>query len=824
MIRRFSDIRKKDIGIVGGKGANLGEMVNAGLNVPNGFVITSKVYKVFLEKNKLNEFIDEKLQKAGEDERELTLAAKEIRDKILKSSISEDIKFKIEDEYKRLGRDVRVAVRSSATAEDLVDASFAGQQETYLNVQGAEDIFKQVLNCYASLWGNRAVLYRKNKGYNHSDVAMAVVIQRMVESEFAGVMFTANPVNNKHSEVQINASYGLGESVVSGRVTADTYICDKDGNPLQITIGDKKTQMVYDAKGIKECAVSEKLQKTRCLDDTQLIELCVSGRRVERFYKAPMDIEWAIAGKAVYILQARPITTLVNSDSKVISEEDIQKYISKCNDNGDLKKKLAFILEKIPMPYYPLDSQFAKAMEDQKSKILKEAGVIMSMQPQMFDDGVMILPDVKTRITTDIFKIFGLYKELNNYELCRQNLSEQMPLFKAELESYSKKNFDKMKLKEACDNFMTLYNFIERLCYLRFKYAVFSSFLSNNKINKVLSKLEEKYTIYDLYSNLDYKTATVNEDICKLAKAVQKDDKAKEEILDGLKYDKVCEKYPKLKKEFDKFMEKNGYKSDFNCYCTYGKSFKENPDRLLNIIKPLLSSDSKPEEDKFSALMTKIKGVCSTKQFTKLEKCIDDLRYFHKMREESQYYWEQAFYYERCILKRISNLLYENDKYEENVAYLFVDELKQISSKGLITEELKAKIETRKANRALAFKVWDRCKMLVFGANEDVLKGVSGSQGEVIGRVCIINGPEEFYKMRSGDILVCKYTDPEWTPLFNLCKGVVSDTGSALSHAAIVAREFGIPAVLGVGFATSNFKDGDTIHVDATKGEVSKVG
>ena len=234
MILNFDEIKKEDVLIAGGKGANLGEMTSAKINVPRGFVITADDYRDFLKENSIDIFIENEIKKSGNDEKVLLNVADDFRTKIKSGKFPTLLENAIREKYFNLGDNVRVAVRSSATAEDLPDASFAGQQETYLNVRGLDDVLEQVRSCYASLWGNRAVSYRLHQGYGQSSVSIAVIIQEMVESEKAGVLFTVNPVSKKENEMQINASYGLGESVVSGRVTADSYIVDKNGEIIEV--------------------------------------------------------------------------------------------------------------------------------------------------------------------------------------------------------------------------------------------------------------------------------------------------------------------------------------------------------------------------------------------------------------------------------------------------------------------------------------------------------------------------------------------------------------------------------------------------------------
>ena len=282
MILNFDEIKKEDVLIAGGKGANLGEMTSAKINVPRGFVITADDYRDFLKENSIDIFIENEIKKSGNDEKALLNAADDFRTKIKAGKFPKLLENEIREKYFNLGDNVRVAVRSSATAEDLPHASFAGQQETYLNVRGLDDVLEKVCSCYASLWGKRAVSYRLHQGYDQSSVSIAVVIQEMVESEKAGVLFTVNPVSKKENEMQINASYGLGESVVSGRVTADSYIVDKNGEIIEVTIGCKETQIIYGEKNTVEVTVDDNDRKKRALNDREISELINSGLKIEK--------------------------------------------------------------------------------------------------------------------------------------------------------------------------------------------------------------------------------------------------------------------------------------------------------------------------------------------------------------------------------------------------------------------------------------------------------------------------------------------------------------------------------------------------------------
>ena len=317
----------------------------------------------------------------------------------------------------------------------------------------------------------------------------------------------------------------------------------------------------------------------------------------------------------------------------------------------------------------------------------------------------------------------------------------------------------------------------------------------------------------------------VSRDIAALARAITGDPELRRDIENGMTYEEVRTKYPSMAALFDEFMKTNGYKLDFNCYCIYSRSFIEAPQRLMGIIRPLIGVDNSLDDgaEKFTEIMSKLEKLCGAAKFEKVKKNVEHHRYFHVMREESQYMWEELFFRARRILERIAKLLCGNSDCRDNIAYLFFDELINACRRGGLNEDDKAKINLRKGNRPLAEKVWERCKLEAFEMSGDVLKGTGGSRGEAVGPARVIHGPEEFYKMQKGDILVCPYTDPEWTPLFRLAAGVVADTGASLSHAAIVAREYGIPAVLGVGYATTKLHDGDMVAVNGSTGEARKV-
>lgn len=821
MILDFNEIKKEDVLTVGGKGANLGEMTSAKINVPSGFVITADAYRDFLKVNAIDSLIENGIKKSADDEKILLNEAEHFRGKIKSGKFPEQLENAIREKYFNLGNNTRVAVRSSATAEDLPDASFAGQQETYLNVQGIESVLNGVRNCYASLWGNRAVSYRFHQGYDQTSVSIAVVIQEMIESEKSGVLFTVNPVNKKENEMQINASFGLGESVVSGRVTADSYIIDKSGNIIEVNIGSKETQIIYGDKETVEVSVNSDKRKTRALNDREILELMKCGLEIEKHYGMPMDIEWAIKNDIVYILQARAITTLKNSKNDITGNDLIEKYIKGKKIKKDTQEVMSFLLEKMPFAHRVLDFDYLIAINDQKVNILSEGGIILPRNPIIDDDGIQTFSDDGKRIGKNIFKFFNILKNMKDFELCYKKCKDFMNIYEVEIEEIKHLNFENMTLTE-CGNFLEeSYVLLQKLAYDRFKYALFPSVLNSKKFTKIIKKVNSNYSSFDFYWGLDNKTSVVTNDVYKMAREIRKNEALKKAIISGDNFKELYKKYNDFKNISDEFMKDNGFKSDYNCYCLSAKTFLEDPDRLINILRPILNENSNESNDikDFSKLMESVKEIYGRK-YQDVEKQIRYFRYFHVVREESQYLWETLFYYVRKCVRRINFILLGDENIETGVANLFHKELLEVIKRGNLNESDKEKINRRNEKFPLAVKVWEASKLLIFKTDGDVLKGVSGSTGIAVGKVCLINSPKEFYKMKKGDILVCHLTDPEWTPLFKLASAVVADTGSALSHAAIVAREYNIPAVLGVGFATTKFKDGDTIQVNGNIGEV----
>ena len=308
-ILSLKELNKNSIEIAGGKGANLGEMFNAGFNVPEAFVVSAQAYADFLGKDLKNKIAKELNKLNIEDSVKLDKISKKIQSLIEKAEFPKELKEEIESSYKNIND--FVAVRSSATTEDIKTASFAGMQATFLNIKGVDQLIKHVQKCWASLFTSRAIYYRTQNNFDHLQAKIAVVVQRMVNSDTSGVCFTVNPINNNKNDIVIESSFGLGEAVVAGEVTPDMYIVHKDTQEIHTkNINEQTWGYFKDQKTGKTVKKNVKDPNAQVLTDKQIKELASMAKKIEQHYNHPQDIEFAFEKGKLHLLQSRPITTI----------------------------------------------------------------------------------------------------------------------------------------------------------------------------------------------------------------------------------------------------------------------------------------------------------------------------------------------------------------------------------------------------------------------------------------------------------------------------------------------------------------------------------
>jgi pyruvate,water dikinase len=326
----FKQLNKESIPLVGGKGANLGEMFNIGLPIPPGFVITAPTYKLFIEKTKIKTKIEKLLEGLNvENNTQLQATSKKIQKLISSTRVPKEMAKEFISSYEKMNegkQEVFVAVRSSATAEDLPGASFAGQQATFLNVKGKKDFIKAVSGCWASLFTARAIYYRVKNGFDHGKVYIAVVVQKMVNSSKSGIMFTINPSNNDPKELVIEAIFGLGEFIVGGEVNPDFYAIEKDNlriKKIEVKVKEMGLYRSPSGKNVKKKLTPE-MKRQQVLSVKQIQDLANLGRRIEKHYGKPQDIEWAVEDEKMFIVQSRPITTFKKEEEKKDEKKKVE--------------------------------------------------------------------------------------------------------------------------------------------------------------------------------------------------------------------------------------------------------------------------------------------------------------------------------------------------------------------------------------------------------------------------------------------------------------------------------------------------------------------
>ena len=330
----LEDVRIEDVPSVGGKGASLGEMINAEIPVPRGFAVTAQAFRRFLDETGITKQLFATLQVNVDDANKLAAAAEKAKKLILATKMPQRMRNDIIAAYKELGKregmEPLVAVRSSATAEDMPEASFAGQQETFLNVKGANNVVVAVQKCWASLYGARAIFYRIKQGFDHESVNISAVVQKMVNAEKSGVMFTSNPTTGA-PEAIIEGSWGLGEAIVSGSVSPDTFLIDRKTRNIKANVATKKIMVVKDQKTGDTTTkdVPADMQNKRVLSDSELKTILDLGELIEEHYESPQDIEWAIENGEVFIVQSRPVTTIKSegAEQKTVAASDAEKLL-----------------------------------------------------------------------------------------------------------------------------------------------------------------------------------------------------------------------------------------------------------------------------------------------------------------------------------------------------------------------------------------------------------------------------------------------------------------------------------------------------------------
>ena len=858
---------------VGGKGAALSEMVRAGLPVPDGFHVTTAAYRAFVEENGLQPAILAALGAADPNKpASLETASRTIAELFLGGRIPPQVASAIAHAYASLsGADPVVAVRSSATAEDLPEASFAGQQETYLNIEGIDQVLDAVRRCWASLWTARAISYRARCDIGVEGLSLAVVVQRLVPAEAAGILFTAHPMSGRRNEAVINAAWGLGEAVVGGEVTPDIYTVDKEtGEAIQREIAEKGVMTVRVDGGTETEPVPEDLRRAPVLDGDQIAELVRLGTQIEELYGNPRDIEWALADgddaqHRFAILQARPITALPEPAPQRGDAELPGEWLLPDPKGRYMRGSIADFM---PNPLTPLfASMIVPAVNDVVSPMLAE---LIGGSPGFLDNYLLTINDyayltitmqagdwwwILSKMLPAVPRLLG-DSARHWEEVARPRYAETVAQWDKPPEEMSAAAL--LDGAQALTEAMARYLVTLQVDTLGI--AAGTEMLFTNVYQKLIRReddpsaptyllgsdslpIQAEKALYDLagwcQGHDDLAAYLVSAPVAQLAERLDRDEVPPE--VDG-------DDWRAWQERFRAYLDRYGhsiYDLDF------AKPIPAHaPAPPLQTLQVFIRGQGRDpharqqrlfeqREEAIEAVRARTRGL-KRKLF---DKVLGWAQTYTRLREDSIFEIGLAYPALRGMLLELGRRLTEAGAiaHADDVFWLERDEAERGAAaldRGEATQDLMGCIEARKmqwrakkrvtppgqlpkAERIMGIKTDAFMPVSADAQTDKVLKGIGCSPGQVTGTARVLHGPEDFDQMQAGDILVTDITTPAWTPLFAMAAGIVTNVGGPLSHGSIVAREYGIPAVLGTGIATQRIESGQRITVDGDAGTVT---
>jgi len=861
----FKEIDKKKIAEAGGKGANLGELCKIeGINVPDGFCISTDAFRKIIEQAPtINELLDHLQSLKAEDRDKVSKVSAEIRRAIEGINIPEDINEEISLYLLEFGENDAYAVRSSATAEDLPNVSFAGQQDTYLNIIGKESILKHIRKCWASLFTDRAVIYRIQNGFDHSTIQLAVVVQKMVFPQAAGILFTADPITSNRKISLIDASFGLGEALISGMVNADTYKV-LNGKIIDKRISTKKIA-IYGVNygGIKEQQLKPELQNKQTLTEEQILQLEQIGRKIEAHFGNPQDIEWCLANDIFYIVQSRPITTLYPVPEA--NDEENHVYISVGHQQmmTDPMKPLGLSLWQLTASR-PMYKAGGRLFVDVAQSLASAAGRktiinVMGQHDPLIKDALIALTE-----RGDFIKLAPGSKEdpssikssVGKSSADILNQIENNPTIVSDLIKHSEALVTQLKDNIQIKSGPDLFDFIlEDLRKLKM------SFIDSQNRNAIMAAVDASYWINEKMKEwLGEKNAadTLSQSVPN--NITSEMGLALLDVADVIRpYPEVIAYLEHVKSDnfLDELAKLDGGREALNAIYTYLDKYgmrgageiditrtrwSEKPLTLVPIILSNLKNlepsagRRKFEQGRQEALkkekelLERLRQLPDSEQKVRETKqMISLLRNFSGYREYPKYsIISHLSVYKKALLKEAEQLLQANIIHEqEDVYYLTFEEFSEVVSTHKLDYQVinKRKDEHKRYEKLIPPRVITSDGEVITGVYKhenlpaDAIAGLAVSSGVTEGRARVILNMEDA-EIEDGDILVTTFTDPGWTPLFVSIKGLVTEVGGLMTHGAVIAREYGLPAVVGVEHATKLIKDGQTIRVNGTDGYV----
>jgi pyruvate,water dikinase len=850
---------------VGGKGASLARMVAAGLPIPPGFHITTEAYRRYVDENHLDDrILSAAAQAQVNDPAALDRASEQIQSLFAQGTIPGDIAEMIRRWYGELGADIPVAVRSSATAEDLPGMSFAGQLESYLNVRGGDEVIQAVQRCWASLWTGRAIGYRQRQGIRPEDVRMAVVVQQLVAAEVAGVVFTANPVTGERDELMINAAWGLGEAIVSGRVTPDTIVINKQtGAMVSEEIARKEVMTARSQEGTREEPVPVEKRQRAALEPAQAAELARLGVKIEQLYGQPMDIEWALCGGRIFIVQARPVTAL--PEARAALEWKVPR-----KGGRYFRMSVAELLPEPLSPLFatlalPLWSEATQEMMAQAMGLPRDSIALLTIHDYAYYEMVLTARQSVRFFFTMMLRARRMVRMMRTART--RWADEAHPRYANVVSEWTRRDLAATPARELLAG---AHQIVEAAAghyvsiQLVLGVANVSEAIFTNVYNRLIKRQSDPPALIFLLG-FDSTPIRAEKSLYDLAMwARGEDDLAGYLVRTSGKEIAAAYESPSAPiagvqswREFTGRLTEHLNRFGHAVYdLDFSKSVPaEAPASLLETLKYFMAGQGRnPYERQAAAagarehatesLLARLRGL----RLRLFKRVLRWAQGSAPLREDSLADVGLGWPVLRRILREAgrrmvaAGAMAERDdvfwlKWEE------VGEAARLLDAGRPAEDYRRAIaERRETCRreqgvtppvALPVKGGARFLGLDFSrwmparssqAAGSTIRGIGASPGRVTGPACVIHGPEEFDRMKPGDILVANITTPAWTPLFAMASGIVTDVGGPLSHSSIVAREYGVPAVLGTGVATHRIRAGQHITVDGNGGIVTLGG
>ncbi|MFI9150352.1 rifamycin-inactivating phosphotransferase [Streptomyces sp. NPDC053367] len=855
-VRDLRAVDETQVAVVGGKGAHLGGLRRIdGIRVPDGFCVTTEAFRrVMADVPSIEDRLDE-LSRVSPDDRDAirTLSAR-IRRGIEEAALPEDLAAAITRAYARLGERTACAVRSSATAEDLPTASFAGQQDTYLNVVGPSAVLRHVSRCWASLFSERAVTYRRRNGIDHRTVHMAVVVQEMVLPDAAGVLFTADPVSGHRKVATVEAGFGLGEALVSGLVNPDVFTVRQDGVVTRTIAAKQRAVHALPGGGTREVAVDAPRQEQPALTDAQVRELVRLGRRIEAHFGCPQDIEWCLADDGFQIVQSRPITTLFPLPEVDDQENHVYLSVGHQQMMTDPMRPLGLSVWRLTA-MAPMLEAGGRLFVDATPRLASPAGraalldVVGRSDPLTRDaletvlgrDFVPSLPDAgpggppaggaadPVETDPDIVEELVRRSQASIGALRRDIRTRTGPaLFDFLLEAFAE---HKRVLGD-------------RLSMQAIMAGMEATWWLNDNLQEWLGEKNAADTLtLSAPGNI---TSEMGLALLDVADAVRPHPEVVA-FLRGVEDDGFLDDLAKLpggteaRDAVEAYLDRYGMRCVGEIDITRPR-WRERPTALVPAIldnvrnfgpgaarrrfEQGLREARQKEQDVLARLRALPDGA---RKADRTKEMIDRVRTFIGYREYPKYdVVSRYFVYRQALLEEADRLVRAGVlARREDIYYLTFQELHDVVRSRQVDHGLvRRREEAFRAYHALTPpRVLTSDGEAVDGAyrRDDVpagaLVGLPVSAGTVEGRARVVHDVADAF-LDAGDILVTTFTDPSWSPLFVGIAGLVTEVGGLMTHGAVIAREYGLPAVVGVDRATRLIRDGQRIRVHGTDGYV----